>query len=77
MKVRPSRDIDIITDDYIGELDPLGTTGEGWPNLGGAVDDRLLIDATEPLDVEFPDRCEPPAAYWEDIDLEEWVSFEH
>ena len=74
MKCRPDRDINFIKDDYCEDLIPVGTTGRGWPDTEGGVSTKVFLDLTKPVDVEFPPRCEPPAEYWEDLDLDEYVA---
>ena len=73
MKCRPDRDINFIKDAYIECLDPIGTDGRGWPYTGGGVDTRVFIDATKPLDVDYPPHCEPPKEIWENMDLDEYI----
>ncbi|WP_254533233.1 UbiD family decarboxylase [Natrinema gelatinilyticum] len=74
MKTRPDRDFNFIKDAYVEDLIPVATTGEGWPNTDGGVDTKVFIDATKPLDVEYPPHCEPPEEVWKNIDLDEYVN---
>lgn len=73
MKCRPDRDINLIKDAYVEDLIPVATTGKGWPDTEGGVDTKIFIDATKPMDVDFPPHCEPPEEYWKDLDLSEYV----
>ncbi len=73
MKCRPDRDFNFVKDAYVENLIPVATTGRGWPDTHGGVDTKLFIDATKPLDVDYPPHCEPPKEIWENIDLDEYV----
>jgi len=73
MKTRPDRDISFVKDAYVENLIPTATTGRGWPDTEGGVDTKVFIDATKPLDVEYPCQCEPPVDIWSSIDLDEYL----
>ncbi|HIJ12580.1 MAG TPA: UbiD family decarboxylase, partial [Halobacteriales archaeon] len=73
MKCRPDRDFNFVKDAYVENLIPVATTGRGWPDTHGGVDTKLFIDATKPLDVDYPPHCEPPAEIWQNMDLDEYI----
>ncbi len=70
-RTRPDRDFDFIKDVHCGTLDAMGVSGEGWPQRGG-LNTKVIIDATKPIDVPLPDRCDPPEAMWRAMDLAEY-----
>ncbi len=70
-RTRPDRDFDFIKDVHCGTLDAMGVSGRGWPYKNG-LNTKVLIDATKPIDVPLPDRCDPPENIWRSIDLEEY-----
>lgn len=74
MKTRPDRDFSFLKDAYVENLIPTATTGRGWPDTEGGVDTKVFIDATKPLDVEYPSPCEPPEELWSTIDLDEYLT---
>ncbi len=59
---------------YISRVDPTGyppwQTGGDRP---GMLSTRLGIDATKPLDPNFPEVAEPPRSLWADLDLEKYL----
>ena len=59
---------------YISRVDPTGypawQTGEGGPGL---LSTRLGIDATKPLDPNFPEVAEPPRDLWTGLDLSAYI----
>jgi 2,5-furandicarboxylate decarboxylase 1 len=67
-RTRPDRDFDFIKDVHCGTLDAMGVSGRGWPYKNG-LNTKVLIDATKPIDVPLPDRCDPPEDVWRGIDL--------
>ena len=70
-RTRPDRDFDFIKDVHCGTLDAMGVSGRGWPYRNG-LNTKVLIDATKPIDVPLPDRCDPPESVWRSIDLDEY-----
>jgi len=59
---------------YISRVDPTGypawqTSGTGPPLLST----RLGIDATKPLDPNFPEVAEPPGDLWRGLDLKDYL----
>jgi 2,5-furandicarboxylate decarboxylase 1 len=59
---------------YISRADPTGypawqTRGKGAPLLST----RLGVDATRPLDPDFPEVAEPPRALWQELDLDAYL----
>lgn len=59
---------------YISRVDPTGypawqTSGSGAPLLST----RLGIDATKPLDPDFPEVAEPPRDLWRGLDLKDYL----
>lgn len=72
-RTRPDRAIDFIKDVLVEGLEPMGVTGRGWPNMGGGINTKMIIDATKPIDVPFPERCDPPKEVWQKIDIKEYL----
>ena len=68
---RPDRDFDFIKDVHCGTLDAMGVSGKGWPHKNG-LNTKVIIDATKPIDVPLPDRCDPPEEMWRSMDLAEY-----
>lgn len=59
---------------YVSRVDPTGyppwqTGGRGAPLLST----RLGIDATKPLDPDFPEVAEPPRDLWRELDLKDYL----
>ena len=71
-KVQPDKDVIIIPDMYLMELDPsaysvTGRTERGYMNA------RWLIDATKPDGMPFPPRGDVPEDVWKDMNLDEYL----
>ncbi|MFQ5915042.1 MAG: UbiD family decarboxylase [Nitrospinota bacterium] len=70
-RTRPDRDFDFIKDVHCGTLDALGVSGRGWPHKNG-LNTKVIIDATKPIDVPLPARCDPPEDLWRALDLADY-----
>ena len=56
---------------YISRVDPTGYPA--YPGGPALLSTRLGIDATKPLDPEFPEVAEPPSALWRGIDPKDYL----
>ena len=56
---------------YISRVDPTGYPV--YPGGPALLSTRLGIDATRPLDPDFPEVAEPPSALWSGIDLKDYL----
>ena len=56
---------------YISRVDPTGYPA--YPGGPPLLSTRLGIDATKPLDPDFPEVAEPPSALWRGIDPKDYL----
>lgn len=56
---------------YISRVDPTGYPA--YPGGPPLLSTRLGIDATKPLDPDFPEVAEPPPRLWKGIDLKDYL----
>jgi 2,5-furandicarboxylate decarboxylase 1 len=73
-RTQADRSFFTVPGSYISRADPTGysawqTRGKGAPLLST----RLGVDATRPLDPDFPEVAEPPRAMWRDLDLDAYL----
>lgn len=68
-RTRPDRDFCFIYDVYTNPLEPSGYTIRSRSEPNG-LNTNLLIDATKPVGIPFPERCDVPKEYWQDLDIE-------
>ena len=66
------KDVIIIPDMYLMELDPSAYSATGRTERG-AMNARWLIDATKPDGMPFPRRADVPEDVWKDINLDEYL----
>ncbi len=73
-RTQADRSFFTVPGSYISRVDPTGypawqTRGSGAPLLST----RLGIDATKPLDPDFPEVAEPPGDLWRGLDLKDYL----
>jgi len=73
-RTQADRSFFFVPGSYISRVDPTGyppwqSIGKGAPLLST----RLGIDATKPLDIEFPEVAEPPRSMWSQLDLDSYL----
>lgn len=75
-RTHPEKDFDIIKDCLVSQLDPSAYSVDGKLTDSGnrVLNAKVIIDATKPIAIPFPERCEPPET-WKDINLEEYIKF--
>jgi len=71
-RVVPSRDISIIHNAFGSELDPSSYSGRSWSERG-ALNSKVIIDATRTVDKPFQESPDPPKELWQKIDLTEYI----
>lgn len=72
-RTQPDRDFFFVPGTFVCIIDPSGHTGVSRAEHGG-MNTRVAIDATKPVEVPFPERCDVRRDLWEGIDLGEYVS---
>lgn len=70
-RTQPDRDFFYIPESFVCGLSPSGYTVRSRNEKGG-MDTKLGIDATKPLGVPFPERCEVREADWKRINLDDY-----
>lgn len=71
-RVQAGKDVIVIPDSYVCELDPSAynvvTRAER-----GYLNDKWIIDATKPVGIDFQERADVPAEVWEGMDLADYL----
>ncbi len=71
-RVQPDKDVIIIPDMHLMELDPSAYSATARTERG-AMNARWLIDATKPDGMPFPRRADVPEDVWKNINLDEYL----
>ncbi len=74
-RTQPDRDFFFIPGSFVCIIDPSGHTGRSRNEHGG-MNTRVGIDASRPVDIPFPERCDVKRELWEGIDLAEYLPSE-
>ena len=72
-RTQPDRDFFFVPGSFVCIIDPSGHTGRSRNEHGG-LNTRVGIDASRPVDIPFPERCDVKRSLWEGIDLEAYVT---
>ena len=72
-RTQPDRDFFFVPGSFVCIIDPSGHTGRSRNEHGG-MNTRVGIDASRPVDISFPERCDVKQELWEGIDLEAYVT---
>lgn len=73
-RTQADRSFFFVPGSYISRVDPTGYPP--WQSMGKReplLSTRLGIDATKPLDSEFPEVAEPPRSMWSQLDLDSYL----
>ncbi len=70
-RTQPARDVIIIPEAYVCELDPSAYSIEGR-HTRGYMNDKWIIDATKPFGLPFQERAEVPDEVWRNINLDDY-----
>jgi len=71
-RTQPARDVIIIPEAYVCELDPSAYSIQGR-HTRGYMNDKWIIDATKPFGLPFQERAEVPDDVWKNIDLDDYL----
>jgi UbiD family decarboxylase len=71
-RIQPDRDVVIIPDAYVCELDPSSYDIKGR-NIRGYMNAKWFIDATKPYGLPFQERAEVPESVWKNMNLDEYL----
>jgi 2,5-furandicarboxylate decarboxylase 1 len=71
-RIQPDRDVVIIPDTYVCELDPSSYSIAGR-EVRGYMNSKWFIDATKPYGLPFQVKAEVPENIWKDMNLEEYL----
>ncbi len=71
-RIQPDRDVVIIPDTYVCELDPSAYDIKGRA-VRGYMNSKWFIDATKPCGLPFQERADVPEDVWKNINLDEYV----
>ena len=74
-RTQPDMDFFFIPGAFVSIIDPSGHAERSRSEHGG-LNTRVGIDATKPLGVDFPERCDVKRELWEGIDLAEYLASE-
>jgi 2,5-furandicarboxylate decarboxylase 1 len=70
-RMNADRDIFIVPDAYVCELDPSAYDITGRTNRG-AMNAKWAIDATKPVGLPFQERADVPETVWKNMDLDSY-----
>lgn len=68
-RVQADRDVIVIPDSYVCELDP-SAYDVADRSKRGYLNAKWMIDATKPVGIPFQERADVPRAVWQDMDLD-------
>ncbi|HKX19815.1 MAG TPA: UbiD family decarboxylase [bacterium] len=74
-RTQADRSFFTVPGSYISRVDPTGYPA--WHSIdreNRLLSTRLGVDATKPLDPDFPEVAAPPYAMWMGLDLKEWLA---
>ncbi|MEW5921380.1 MAG: UbiD family decarboxylase [Bacillota bacterium] len=71
-RVQADRDVFIIPDAYVCELDPSAYDIKG-KEIRGYLNCKWAIDATKPVEIPFQERAEVPEDMWKNLDLKYYL----
>lgn len=71
-RVQADRDVFIVPDAYVCELDPSAYSIKGRAERG-SINAKWAIDATKPVDLPFQARADVPEAIWKNMRLEDYL----
>lgn len=71
-RIQPARDIIVIPQSYVCELDPSAYSIKGREERG-YMNDKWIIDATKPYGLSFQERADVPEDVWKNINLDEYL----
>lgn len=71
-RVQADRDVFVIPDSYVCELDPSAYDIKDRTARGG-LNAKWAIDATKPVGIRFLPRADVPESRWKDIDLSQYI----
>ena len=73
-RTQADRSFFTVPGSYISRVDPTGYPAwHSGDKDRGLLSTRLGIDATKPLDPEFPEVAEPPQSLWRSLDLGKYL----
>ncbi|GAB4244515.1 MAG: UbiD family decarboxylase [Thermoleophilia bacterium] len=72
-RVQADRDIFVVPDAYVCELDPSAYDIADRAKRG-YVNAKWAIDATKPVGIEFQERADVPETVWKDMNLQEYLA---
>jgi 2,5-furandicarboxylate decarboxylase 1 len=67
-RTRSDREFSFIQNCLTNPLHPCAHSLRDMGEAGGVIT-KVIIDATKPLSIPFPERCDVPREYWEGLDL--------
>jgi len=71
-RVQADRDVFIVPDAYVCELDPSAYSIKGREQRG-FLNSKWAIDATKPVDLPFQERADVPEEIWKNMRLEDYL----
>jgi len=71
-RVQADRDVFIVPDAYVCELDPSAYSVRGRQERG-FLNSKWGIDATKPVDLPFQERADVPEEIWKEMRLEDYL----
>jgi 3-polyprenyl-4-hydroxybenzoate decarboxylase len=73
-RTQADRSFFMVPGSYISRVDPTGYPAWHSADTGNRLlSTRLGIDATKPLDSEFPEVAAPPKTMWAGLEPKEWL----
>jgi len=72
-RVQADRDIFMIPEAYVSELDPSSYSIHGR-NIRDSLNTKWAIDATKPVGLPFEEKADVPAEIWQKIDIKQYLT---